>query len=444
MDEPRDFNKIAFFTDVGYTPHPGQARVHDCAASRRILACGVRWGKSRCAAMEGIAAAMMPVKRGMGWVVAPTYDLADKVFREILLIASEKLRHRIVSLQESQWRLQLVNVSGGTSEIRGKSADNPVSLLGEALDWLIVDEATRLKPTICESYLTQRMIYKYGWALLISTPKGKGWFYDLYRRGKRREDPHYVAWNSPTWENPHLQRELVEAERGRLPERVFRQEYGAEFIEGAGQVFRNVREAATGALEEPHGGERYTAGLDLAQVEDFTVLTILDSKGRVAHFDRFHRLDWNLQVGRVKGTVERYNNALTYVDSTGAGEPIFESLRHTGMKCQPYPFTVASKSALVDNLALLLEQRKLTLPGVTLCPELVDELEAFEYSVTEHGNVRTGAPPGYHDDCVISLALAAWPFGRRQQTNQEQMRKVAMAIAGVDKERPEYMFPTWR
>jgi len=39
---------------------------------------------------------------------------------------------------------------------------------------------------------------------------------------------------------------------------------------------------------------------------------------------------------------------------------------------------------------------------------LIDELEAFEYSVTENGNVRTGAPSGYHDDTVIALALAAW------------------------------------
>ena len=41
-------------------------------------------------------------------------------------------------------------------------------------------------------------------------------------------------------------------------------------------------------------------------------------------------------------------------------------------------------------------------------PETVEELEAFEYSTTEQGNIKTGAPYGYHDDCVIALALAAW------------------------------------
>ena len=50
----------------------------------------------------------------------------------------------------------------------------------------------------------------------------------------------------------------------------------------------------------------------------------------------------------------------------------------------------------------------LVLPRPDLCPELIDELEAFEFSVTDSGTVRTGAPWGVHDDTVIALALACW------------------------------------
>ena len=53
------------------------------------------------------------------------------------MIVAEHLRHRIVSLKEHEQRLVLRNLGGGLSEIRGKSADNPVSLLGEGLDWLV-------------------------------------------------------------------------------------------------------------------------------------------------------------------------------------------------------------------------------------------------------------------------------------------------------------------
>ncbi len=227
------FNKEAFFQDLGYTPHPGQLEIHRDESPRRIVACGVRWGKTWCAAMEALAAAMVPCERSVGWVVAPTYDLADRVFREILYIAVQHLRHRIVSMRESTRQLVLRNMAGGLSEIRGKSADNPVSLLGEGLDFVIIDEASRLKPNIWQSHLSQRLIDRKGWALLISTPKGKGYFFDLFRLGQGKNDG-YRSWNYPSWTNPLLDAELIERERGCVPERVFRQEYGAEFIEGSG------------------------------------------------------------------------------------------------------------------------------------------------------------------------------------------------------------------
>ena len=85
-EAPSRLNKAALFRSLGYEPHEGQAKVHASTAPRRVLACGVRWGKTLCAAMEAVAAAMEPGKRSIGWVVAPTYDLADKVFREIVMV----------------------------------------------------------------------------------------------------------------------------------------------------------------------------------------------------------------------------------------------------------------------------------------------------------------------------------------------------------------------
>jgi hypothetical protein len=407
----RTFDKAAFFEDMEYEPHPGQIPVHASTARRRVVACGVRWGKTMCAAMEGLAAAMVPAERSMGWVVAPTYDLADKVFREIELLVARHLLRRVIAIKEHEGRILLRNMAGGISEIRKKSAENPTSLLGEGLDWLIVDEAARLKPAIWEGHLSQRLIDRNGWALLISTPRGKGWYYDLFQRGKKNE-PGHASWNAPSWENPFLDKKLIDAERTRLPERVFRQEYGGEFIEGSGQVFRYVRDCATGTYQAYNEKLSYYGGLDLARVEDFTVLVIMDDKGRVAFVDRFHRLDWSIQIARIHAATDQYRSCPVHVDSTGAGEPVVESLWHAGVNATPYPFTQASKADLMDNLAMLLERRELELPRPDVWPEGIDELEAFEYSVTDRGTVRTGAPYGQHDDCVVALALAAWNMHR--------------------------------
>jgi len=223
-------SKGRLFRSLGYEPHPGQVLVHRSRAPRRVLACGSRWGKTMCAAHEAAAAMLEPRERSLGWVVAPTYDLADRVFRMLVQIVETHLKHRIREISPREKRIVLTNLGGGTSEARGKSADRPDSLLGEGLNWLIVDEAAQLERDIWDEHLSQRLIDHSGWALLISTPKGAGWFLRMYRRGQQGKDAAYESWSSPTTANPHMNAAAIEAERLRLPEETYRQEYLAEFI----------------------------------------------------------------------------------------------------------------------------------------------------------------------------------------------------------------------
>jgi len=432
-------SKKELFEDIGYVPHPLQHQVHESRAKRRVLACGVRWGKTKSAAMEAVAAALTPSVIGLreptyGWVVAPTLGLAEKVFRVVVRVFHEKFPHRILLFRDHEMLLRVSNLGGGTAEIRGKTADNPVSLLGEGLDWVIGDEVARFKPEIWQSYLSQRLIDRKGWALLISTPKGKGWYYDVFRLGQR-EGTGWQSWNAPSKSNPYLDSKLIDAEIAERPDAVARQEYGAEFIEGAGQVFRNVRDLAKGEWQEPSVGEEYFAGLDLAIVTDYTVLVVLDSAHRVVYFDRFHRIDWSVQGRRLFAALERYGNPPCLIDSTGKGEPVHKELLALGICAKPYAFTNASKAALIDNLALMLERRDVVLPRTELCPELIDELESFQYSITDAGNVKTGAPVGYHDDCVIALALAAWESRTRAAFADDSA--ASLELAQDEQERPE-------
>lgn len=409
---PEPLDKFRIFRTIGYEPHAGQRPVHESLAPRRVLACGVRWGKTTCAAGEAVAAALQPSPPDTfrrGWIAAPFYDLCDKVFRELALIFQSQLMPFVVRVSEHERTIIVRNMGGGFTELRGKSADNPVSLLGEGLDFLIIDEASRVKADTWERFLSARLLDKKGWALLISSPKGKGWFYDAWRMGQKRVGG-FESWNSPTVTNPKIDPAELEAIRQRIPEAIFRQEYLAEFIEGAGQVFRNVRDLATvDEWSAPMPDVRYVAGLDLARVNDYTVLVVMDARARrVVHVERFTRVDWKVQVSRIHATTERFGHCYTLVDSTGAGEPVYEALLEAGIRADGYPFTAASKAALVNNLALICERGEIALPRYELWPEGIEELEAFEFTVTEGGTVKTGAPNGQHDDCVCALMLAAW------------------------------------
>jgi hypothetical protein len=55
-----------------------------------------------------------------------------------------------------------------------------------------------------------------------------------------------------------------------------------------------------------------------------------------------------------------------------------------------------------------MDEMELQLPSKELFPDLYTELEAFEYSYSPKGLIQYSAPSGYHDDIIMSLALANW------------------------------------
>jgi hypothetical protein len=406
---------------IGYRPHAAQLKVHESTARYRVACWGVRAGKSICASVEALRAALAPGKYNVVWIVAPSYDLATKIFRELERMLKEHFPTLLVKERWSDLHCVITNLSGGQTEIRGKSADRPESLLGEGVTFVVVDEASRVKEEIWTGYLSQRLIDKRGRALLISTPNGRNWFWRMFMMGQPGEDkdPDYESWQFPSWVNPILPREDIEKERLRLPASAFAQEYEAAFTDGAGQVFRNIEACATlawpsskwippnrGDSYTPH--ERYTAGLDLAQVNDFTVLTILDSQRRVVFIDRFNKLTWDRTIKRVAASLQHYNNALCHVDATGVGSSIFERLKGEGLNVRGVTFTNENKTDIINNLAAMLEHQQVTLPQPRFAKELIEELQCYSYSTTDSGNVRMAAAGSGHDDCVISLALACW------------------------------------
>jgi len=58
------------------------------------------------------------------------------------------------------------------------------------------------------------------------------------------------------------------------------------------------------------------------------------------------KASWHLQVGRIRAATAKFNEARLLVDSTGVGEPIYESLCAANCLVQPYTLTARSKNDL--------------------------------------------------------------------------------------------------
>lgn len=375
--------------------HPGQRQVIADSHRFKVLACGRRWGKTRLGASLCIAEALQGRR---AWWIAPSYKVANVGWRLIHRLAAQvpgaeiRLSDRIVTMP-----------TGG--EVAVRSADNPDSLRGEGLDFAVLDECAFIKGEAWSEAIRPALSDRQGRAMFISTPKGRNWFWTLWQRGQDDANTEWQSYSFPTSSNPYIVPSEIDAARHGLPERTFRQEYLAEFIDDAGGVFRRVTEAATAvAQDKPEPNHQYVFGVDWAQQYDFTVIVVMDATtGAMAAIDRFNQVDYNIQRERLKVLYDRFRPSQVIAETNSIGLPNIDALRHDGMPIVGFTTTNATKAQAVDALTLAFERGDIRiLPD----PVLVAELQAFEMDVTASGLRRFSAPDGLHDDCVMALALA--------------------------------------
>lgn len=350
----------------------------------------------------------MPALQGypVGWF-APSYKLLLETWREF----TSTLRPLVRRENFTEKRIELI--TGGILDFwtledqdAGRSRKYKRVAVDEAAKARNLEEAwtKAIRPTLTDLR---------GDADFYSTPRGRNFFWKCYTRGEDPNDQEWACWTMPTASNPFIAKEEIEDAKAQLPERVFRQEFLAEFLEDSGGVFRGVMDAVDVGRSlptPPTAGRRYTLGVDLARIEDFTVLSAFDDRGVQAYFERFNQISWERQIESIKRVSAHYK-AKVYLDSTGVGDPIFEQIRKAGVNVEGVTLTNASKESLIDNLAIGIEQRKFRLMDVS---EQTNELLAYEYELTPSRKVRMNAPSGMHDDCVIALALGAWGSTRNR------------------------------
>ena len=380
-------------TTIDAQPHAGQLEVHNSDARFKVLSAGRRWGKTRLGVNECLDAAS---KGGRAWWVSPSYKTSEVGWRPLRQIA-RKIPNAEVRLVD-----RMVTLPGG-GFVAVRSADNPDSLRGEGLDFVVMDECAFMQREAWTEAIRPALSDRLGKALFISTPKGHNWFWEAYQRGIRGEEG-WAAWTFPTVNNPYIDPKEVEAAKRDLPEIIYRQEYLAEFVDDQGGVFRRVQEAAVLQPQEPQAGRQYVAGVDVAASVDFTVVTVLDAESKeMVYMDRFNRVDYPVLINRLESVYHRYNLTSMVVEANSIGRPVIDELVSRGLNIVPFTTTSATKQAIIQSLQAAFENG---LIRVLDEPVLIGELLSFESKRNASGSFSYSAPDGMHDDCVMSLAIA--------------------------------------
>jgi len=181
---------------------PRQREILQSDARFIVCACGRRFGKSQMSAFKVVMDALKKPD-GVYWLVSPTYPQTKIIWRMIKRFLPKAY---IKTIREGELYIELAN----GSTIWAKSGDNPDNLRGEGLNGVILDECAMLKPDVWNEAIRPALGDKQGWAIFISTPKGKNWFYELFLRGIDTTQNRWKSYQYPTWENPIISQDEID------------------------------------------------------------------------------------------------------------------------------------------------------------------------------------------------------------------------------------------
>lgn len=395
-----------------YHPHAGQQLFHYSEARFKLLIAGARFGKSLASAREALIEMLCGPTRG--WLVAPTFSLAQPEFRFL----AEGLRSfGCRRAREGGPHGPSLRLPWG-AQARTMSALRPESLLGEELDWAIACEASHLEPDAFERYLRPRLATRIGRMVVPTTPHGRNWIYDLYRRVLEPGQSGWQAFRYATWENPGIAPSEIADARHSLPPEVFAEQYGGEFTGRRGRVYPefSVQRHVVAELAPPAGAVFFKA-VDFGYTNPFVCLwAALDSDGRLGVFDEYRLAGATLDVHA--GEIRRRDEALArqgfiagpcWADPSGRQER--EELARHGVPA------AAANNGLLAGINAVRERllaRKDGTPGLLVsgrCQGLVGEFETYSYDETLAG--REPLPVKQDDHALDALRYLCLALARR-------------------------------
>ena len=206
-----------------------QGQVFESRKRFRVLVAGRRFGKSYLSCIELLRGAIERPGETF-FYAAPTYrmakDIAWKVMKKLVPKAWIK------SKNETDLKIELVN--GSTIELKG--TENAMALRGRSLAGVVLDEAAFMDREVWFEVIRPALADKQGWALFISTPDGTAsWFYDMWCYCEEG-DKDWARWQFTTIDGDNVPAAEIEAARGQLDPRTFRQEFEASFENLSGLV----------------------------------------------------------------------------------------------------------------------------------------------------------------------------------------------------------------
>ena len=328
------------------------------------------------------------------FMISPTNAQNLRIFTEIS-------RATIDLLRKANGSSMLIEFRNG-SVIQFRSGESGDSLRGYTVKRggiLAIDEGAFLSREVYE--IVMPLVSKEGCTLVVaSTPDSMdGMYYSLWSR-----EDGVIRINWSDYINQMYSKEELDFYRSVYSDRRFRTEILGEFAVGEGTVFSGIANCVS-PVELIQKGN-LVAGIDFGSgnLQDSTVITFIDEDLQViAQYDTndkppMEQIDWLARL------LLDYRPARVLAEKNGLGSVYFDALKQKCPIVTPWITTNDSKTAIVDDLAAHIEKGRIKFQPK--CEKLLEQLQVYKETQSSTGKRVFNAPPGKHDDFVISTALA--------------------------------------
>lgn len=228
--------------------HEKQSVVFNDNHRYKVVAAGRRFGKSYLAAVllfiEGSKThkvrsdgSEIDLINEVVYYVGPTFKQARENLWAVCMELGQGL---IKGVRQNEGEIQLTN----GRIIRFKGADDPDSLRGVGLSFVVMDEYAFMKPSVWEYIIRPALGRAEGGALFIGTPAGKNHFFEMWSAARKGIDPssgleseQWKSFQFMSSDNPHLTGNEIEAMYASTSEEAQKQELEASFEATGGKVF---------------------------------------------------------------------------------------------------------------------------------------------------------------------------------------------------------------
>lgn len=339
--------------------------------------------------------------------VSPTLKLSKKVFKEMKNLLEN------TGIITSSNATDLVFTSFNKSTLSFYSSEQSDSIRGTSNNILIIDEAAFLNEGDEGNNIWWNILYptikvKGEKIIMISTPNGKHGFWFEMISNALRGVKGYKYIKKTIYSDGLINKEEIERIKSNYPVNAFKQEYMCEFLDDVITAFPGYVEQFI-EYQYDINSKKQWIGLDMsANGEDNTILTIINEENKTKQYQIAGSLD--MKYRKIADIINSTNNLVGgYLEQNGVGEPMLNEIMklikpNYKQRLKYWLTTNDSKQDMINMLSLAISNKNIWFEDSNKM--FFSECGTFTFSLSKTKKIVYGAKSGFHDDTVMSMALA--------------------------------------